>query len=85
MEALACGLPVITTKSGGPEELINSSNGIIVEHNKREIYEAMKLLVMNYNSYNSFDIRKDCLEHFGSDKVLNELLNVYQNVLNSNN
>lgn len=83
MEALACGLPVITTKSGGPEELVNYSNGIIVDHNKYNIYEAMKFVVLNYNSYDSDEIRSNCLHNFSSQKVLIELLNVYENVLNS--
>ncbi len=31
-EALCCGLPCVASKSGGPEELISESNGIIVQN-----------------------------------------------------
>ncbi len=30
IEALACGLPVVSTASGGPDHLVSSANGILV-------------------------------------------------------
>lgn len=85
IEALACGLPVVSTKCGGAEELINKSNGLIVEHDKTSIHNAMKSIINNIGFYDSVEIRQNCISNFGSEKVAGELLAVYQNVLNSKN
>ena len=37
LEALACGCPVITTRSNGASECINSRNGLVV-HSPKEVF-----------------------------------------------
>lgn len=46
IEAMACGLPVIVTKSGGPEEIVSDrSNGLLSETNSRSIAGAVSNLI----------------------------------------
>ncbi len=44
LEALACGLPVITTRYNGAAELLNSWNGVVVNdpHNREELAAAIE-------------------------------------------
>lgn len=49
LEAMACGLPVISTKCGGPENLvIHERTGLLVANNDEdEFAEALELLVLD--------------------------------------
>ncbi len=41
IEAMACGTPVLTTRSGGPEFFVNERNGVVVEGGVQEMAEAL--------------------------------------------
>lgn len=57
-EALCCGLPCVASKSGGPEELINESNGIIVQNgNIDELVSG--LLKISSSKFDRMKIRCD--------------------------
>ena len=52
IEALACGKPVIGSRNGGAEFIINSSNGLLVDvDNREQLAKAMKYLYDNINGY----------------------------------
>ena len=54
LEAMASGLPIITTRCEGVEELI-AGNGIIVENpSHKDIAAAIRLLSREWQTYNSF-------------------------------
>lgn len=43
VEALCCGLPVLTTKTAGPDEFIKEGeNGFFIEKDEQSIYEGLK-------------------------------------------
>jgi glycosyltransferase involved in cell wall biosynthesis len=45
LEAMACGLPVITTRVGDVQEIIeNNVNGIVISRNEAELLEALLTL-----------------------------------------
>ncbi len=44
MEALACGTPVVTFKTGGSPEIIDESTGIVVEKNDIDAFERAIML-----------------------------------------
>lgn len=77
VEALAVGLPVISTRCGGPEDILNESNGLLVgKDNVMELAEAMKhILCINYDKY---QIRSDCYNNYSEEAVTNKLISVYQ-------
>lgn len=47
-EALCLGLPIVSTKTSGPMELLdNNKYGILTEHDENSIYEALKQLIIS--------------------------------------
>lgn len=82
IEALASGKPIIGTYNGGAEDIINSKNGLIVKvDDVDELGNAMKYIMENSNSYSAEDIRIDCIEKFSKEKITNEILEIYNLVL----
>jgi len=79
IEAMACGLPVIATKCGGPEEFVNKTNGILVEvGNEIELMDALRNMVINHNRYDRSNISKEILNQFSLDTVCKKYLAVYK-------
>ncbi len=56
IEALACGIPVISTKCGGPEEMINDEIGVLVSVDDPQEYA--KGILKIYHNYDFFDSGK---------------------------
>lgn len=51
-EALLHGLPVVSTRCGGPEEFVNEANGVLTEvNNPAKLAEAMMQVIENYARY----------------------------------
>lgn len=83
LEAMACGLPVISTNSGGPAEIINedSNCGKIVEYGDVEEFamaiwdlltDKKKLDLYGKNSYNTVKNK------FSLDRMVTETYNLYR-------
>jgi glycosyltransferase involved in cell wall biosynthesis len=71
IEAMATGLPVIATRSGGPEFMVNDQNGILVEtENVPQITGAMFRIMEDYGKYDPLKIRSMALERFSEKKVM---------------
>ena len=48
-EAMCLGVPVVSTKTAGPTEIIDRDNyGLLCEHDDEAIYEAVKQMMENY-------------------------------------
>ncbi len=83
IEAMAAGLPLISTKSGGPEEIINDENGCLVElENPAKLAEAMRYMINNYHNFNLPAIRQQAVEKFGQENVVKKITGIYNEVLN---
>ena len=82
IEALACGCPVIATRNGGAEEIVNEDRGILVDKDdEKQLSDAM---VSMYERYSSFDLKRlseDCLGEFGEDVLSKRTEDVYRQVL----
>lgn len=82
VEALACSKPIIATCCGGPEEIVNQRNGILVKVGDiNGIQEAMKHLIKNQDSYHSKKIREDFLKRFSKKTVSKQIIKVYQSLI----
>ncbi len=73
VEAMACSLPVVATRSGGPEEIIRDGvNGIAVECSAEGIAHGIIDLIENPEARKrmSANARKDALERFSMGKMI---------------
>lgn len=84
IEAMAKGLPVISTKCGGPEVFVNKENGLLVApDNPLEMADAMDYMVQHAEKFNSQLIRNYCYERFSQEKIAEQIVGIYQQVLNT--
>ena len=83
LEAMASGLPIITTKCEGVEELI-SDNGVVVGTDSAEsVAEAVIRLADNRQQYKMMcAAARSRAENFGWDRVAQGYIKLYQRVLN---
>jgi glycosyltransferase involved in cell wall biosynthesis len=78
VEALACGLPIISTKCGGPEDIVNSSNGILVEIGDIESLSlALQNMFCNIFKYEKTVILSDFEARFAKNVVVSKIRDVY--------
>ena len=84
LEAMSCGLPILYTASGGPNELVKDFAGI--EIGERSIQGIVAGLVEMKNKYRSFDgnkIRTHVIDNYSSKKIIGMLLNEYKMLINA--
>ncbi len=84
LEALCCGLPVVSSDAGGIPEVINEQNGILVKsENKTQLKEAMKKMVDNYTFYNRKSISEDAVDQYSFTVVGKKIVEVYNSIIHS--
>lgn len=82
IEAMAVGLPIIATKCGGPEYLVNEKNGLLIEIDDLEqLIEAMKRMYKHKNHYDRQAISQEIHRCFSPKNVAKEIETVYNNIL----
>ena len=85
IEALCCGLPVISTDVGGIPEIINQSNGMLINNEDEDaLCNAMKQLYSNYKSYTRKATAKNAQEKFSYTTVGKQITEVYSKIIFSN-
>jgi len=82
IEAMSTGMPVIATRSGGPEEIIEEGTGIIVSPGDVEgIKVAMVQLYNSYDIYDSKRISTSIFQRYGRKVIANTLNNIYDRII----
>lgn len=77
-EALMNGLPVISTRCGGPEEFVNDSNGMLTSvNNHTELTEKIMRLIEGYNRYNRPEIARQMKEAYSNSVVTEQFKKMY--------
>ncbi|MDG1849502.1 MAG: glycosyltransferase [Flavobacteriales bacterium] len=81
-EALLCGIPVISTRCGGPESFLTNETGILIDYdNTKELTEAMNSVIENYATYEP-DKLKRIVKKFSSEVIGKKIHREYLNILN---
>lgn len=81
-EAIATGIPVIATRCGGPEDIINEINGLLVEvDNHEKTRSAIEYIYANYSKFDPQEIRKDFEKRFGKTIFAEKLKQAYRSAI----
>jgi glycosyltransferase involved in cell wall biosynthesis len=79
VEALACGLPVISTRVGGISEHINPERGILVDRGDEDaLAKAIDAMSSNIDQYNKEALRKYAVERFSNEAVALAFVGLYR-------
>ena len=82
LEAMACGKPVIATRSGGPEEFIIPQVGMLVDGGDiKALSTAMRRIIQNIDNFNSHSIRDYAVSNYSSAQIASHLLKIYQEIM----
>lgn len=80
-EAMACGKPVIATRCGGPEFVVTTDNGILVDvANPAALAGAMANFIQRHLSFNTQNVRRSVVERFGVETFLHKISVVYEQI-----
>lgn len=82
LEAMACGTPVITYKTGGSPESVSAETGIVVEKGDlKGLLSAIKEIKEKKKSYYSKACRLSAEQYFNKDDRYQDYINLYNNLL----
>ncbi len=82
-EAIASGKPIIATRCGGPEFIVNATNGALVDvGDVPALSQAMQTMAAHWADYSPQAIRQDFEQRFSRAAVVRQLRALYQEVLN---
>lgn len=82
LEALACGTPVVTYRTGGSPEAIDEDSGIVVEKGDvKSLSNAIMDVLGNPNKYRSDACRKRAALNFNKDIQFDKYIDLYESIL----
>ncbi len=82
IEAFASGRPVVATRSGGADALIDENNGLLVPAgDETALSAALRTMTETYARYNPEAIRTDCLSRYSEAVIVRQLEAIYESVV----
>ncbi|MFZ6052860.1 glycosyltransferase [Halocola ammonii] len=83
LEALLMGVPVIATRSGGPENFVNETNGFLIDPDDQAALEnSLKKFLENPEKFEAEKVKLSVENRFSKDAVGSAFLNLYNRILN---
>lgn len=81
IEALALGKPVIATRCGGPNQVVQSQDGLLIEpENVPALTQALQHMRDRADEYDAKTIRQNCIARFGEQALVDRLLPIYEEI-----
>lgn len=81
VEAMSCGLPIVSTKSGGPEDFLTKETGLFSEQTVDFMYQSLKQMLITYKNYNPILIRDMAINNFSEEVYYNNIKLIYDELL----
>lgn len=83
-EALCAGRPVVSTRSGGPEDFLDESTGEwAAVGDPRDLAQALHRLVERLSEFDAERLARDACRRFSPEAVAQQLLGIYARILES--
>lgn len=83
VEAIACGKPALATESGGPADIIDETNGLLVAPGSPEaLAEGLTTMLWTHNQFDPQEMRVQIKEKFDRDKITRRTFEWYQAITN---
>ncbi len=80
-EAIACGLPVLATRSGGPQEIVDECNGILVDTDSiTALSNGLNYMLNHFSEYSPTELHHSILNRFGTQAKLDKLDAIYSSL-----
>lgn len=88
LEAVAVGLPVVVTNTGGMPEVIMENNGqhsfLIPEKNSNAIYETLKQMIdKKYKFQDNEKYANKLISHFSHENHIKNIIQIYDDLIQS--
>lgn len=84
LEALCCGLPVVSSDVGGVSEILTKDNGLIfAEGNRNQLIQSILIIYQSYKNYNLAAISETAIQKYSYEAVADktwqilETINIY--------
>jgi len=82
LEAMSCGIPVISTKVGAVPEIIDAQQGALIAVNdSNALAHAMQNMIVNYKQYNQQEIRNSIIQKFSYPAIAKDFDEIFKAVL----
>ena len=85
IEAMAAGLPVVATDTGGTSEIVKPSHGLLFEYgNSQQLTGHLQQLMENPESIVQMKInaREYAVTHFSMDRMMKDYESILENIMN---
>lgn len=80
-EALVCGVPVIATRCGGPEDFVTEDCGILIEpRNREQLLQAILYMLDNSHKYDREKISQYAKSKFRYEVVGKQFQEIYKSI-----
>jgi L-malate glycosyltransferase len=82
LEAQACGLPVVATKTDGAEYILTSSSQgeLVALNDANALMRGMAKVMAGYDQYQPGTIQKNAEKRFGKKVVMQQWINLYKSL-----
>lgn len=82
LEALACGTPIVTFRTGGSVESVTDQTGIVVEQNDMDgLLSAIRTILCNGKKHYVDACRKKAERDYNKDIQYGKYIELYKNIL----
>lgn len=84
LEAISCGTPVVTYRTGGSVEAVTDSTGLIVEQgNVKELLEAVRAICQRGKDFYQKSCRQYALQNFKKEERYADYFCLYEELMNT--